>query len=52
MSPVFPSISKKGYGENSNILNEIQKRNQFKRKTGLLWEEFMKIILVEFSTAE
>lgn len=27
ISPVFPSISKKGYGENSNILNEIQKRN-------------------------
>lgn len=27
ISPVFPSISKKGYGENSKILNEIQKRN-------------------------
>lgn len=27
ISPVFPSISKKGYGENSNILNDIKKRN-------------------------
>ena len=27
ISPVFPGISKKGYGENSNILNEIKKRN-------------------------
>lgn len=27
ISPVFPSISKKGYGENSNILYEIKKRN-------------------------
>lgn len=27
ISSVFPSISKKGYGENSNILNEIKKRN-------------------------
>lgn len=27
ISPVFPSISKKGYGENSNILNEIKERN-------------------------
>ena len=27
ISPVFPSISKKGYGENSNILNEIKKRD-------------------------
>lgn len=27
ISPVFPSISKKGYGENSNILNEIKKQN-------------------------
>lgn len=27
ISPVFPSISKKEYGENSNILNEIKKRN-------------------------
>jgi thiamine-phosphate pyrophosphorylase len=26
ISPVFPSISKKGYGENSNILNEIKER--------------------------
>jgi thiamine-phosphate pyrophosphorylase len=26
ISPVFPSISKKGYGENSNILNDIKKR--------------------------
>jgi thiamine-phosphate pyrophosphorylase len=26
ISPVFPSISKKGYGENSNILNEIKRR--------------------------
>lgn len=27
ISPVFPSISKKGYGENSNILNDIKNRN-------------------------
>lgn len=27
ISPVFLSISKKGYGENSNILNEIKKRD-------------------------
>ena len=27
ISPVFPSISKKGYGENSMILNEIKKRD-------------------------
>jgi len=27
ISPVFPSISKKGYGENSNVLHEIKKRN-------------------------
>ena len=27
ISLVFPSISKKGYGENSNILYEIKKRN-------------------------
>lgn len=27
ISPVFPSISKKGYGENSNILDEIKKRD-------------------------
>lgn len=27
ISPVFPSISKKGYGENSNILNDIKKRS-------------------------
>ncbi|WP_449400273.1 thiamine phosphate synthase [Chryseobacterium wanjuense] len=27
ISPVFPSISKKGYGENSNILSEIERRN-------------------------
>jgi len=26
ISPVFPSISKKGYGENSTILNDIKKR--------------------------
>jgi len=26
ISPVFPSISKKGYGENSNTLNDIKKR--------------------------
>lgn len=27
ISPVFPSISKKGYGENSNILNDIKKQD-------------------------
>lgn len=27
ISPVFPSISKKGYGKDSNILNEIEKRD-------------------------
>ena len=27
VSPVFPSISKKGYGENSAVLHEIKKRN-------------------------
>ena len=27
ISPVFPSISKKGYGENSTILSDIKKRN-------------------------
>lgn len=27
ISPVFPSISKKGYGENSMILNDIKKRD-------------------------
>jgi thiamine-phosphate pyrophosphorylase len=27
ISPVFPSISKKGYGENSNILSDIKKRD-------------------------
>lgn len=27
ISPVFPSISKKGYGENSNILKDIKKRD-------------------------
>lgn len=27
ISPVFPSISKKGYGENSTIVNDIKKRN-------------------------
>jgi thiamine-phosphate pyrophosphorylase len=32
ISPVFPSISKKGYGENSNILMRL-KTEQFKRKT-------------------
>lgn len=26
ISPVFPSISKKGYGENSNVLSEIKNR--------------------------
>lgn len=26
ISPVFPSISKKGYGENSMILNDVKKR--------------------------
>jgi len=26
ISPIFPSISKKGYGENSTILNDIKKR--------------------------
>lgn len=26
ISPVFPSISKKGYGKNSNTLNDIKKR--------------------------
>ena len=32
ISPAFPSISKKGYGENSNILNDIKKRNNFNVK--------------------
>ncbi|WP_415329383.1 thiamine phosphate synthase [Chryseobacterium sp. MMS23-Vi53] len=32
ISPVFPSISKKGYGENSNILNDIKRRNNSKVK--------------------
>src|SRR5690606_892723 len=27
ISPVFPSISKKGYGENSMVLTDIKKRN-------------------------
>lgn len=27
ISPVFPSISKKGYGKDSDILNEIEKRD-------------------------
>ncbi|WP_263602074.1 thiamine phosphate synthase [Chryseobacterium sp. PET-29] len=27
ISPVFPSISKKGYGKDSEILNDIKKRN-------------------------
>lgn len=27
ISPVFPSISKKGYGENSTVLTDIKKRN-------------------------
>lgn len=27
ISPVFPSISKKGYGENLTVLNDIKKRN-------------------------
>jgi len=26
VSPIFPSISKKGYGENSNILNDMKRR--------------------------
>jgi len=32
ISPVFPSISKKGYGENSTILNDMNKRNHSKVK--------------------
>ena len=32
ISPVFQSISKKGYGENSNILNDIKRRNNSKVK--------------------
>ncbi|MFL9835201.1 thiamine phosphate synthase [Chryseobacterium terrae] len=32
VSPVFPSISKKGYGKNSNILNDIKKRDNSKVK--------------------
>ncbi len=32
ISPVFPSISKKGYGENSNILNDTKRRNNAKVK--------------------
>jgi len=32
ISPVFPSISKKGYGESSTILNEIKKRDNPKVK--------------------
>lgn len=32
ISPVFPSISKKGYGENSTILNDIKKRNNLNVK--------------------
>lgn len=32
ISPVFPSISKKGYGENSTILNDIKNRNNLNVK--------------------
>ncbi|PJJ64785.1 thiamine phosphate synthase [Chryseobacterium geocarposphaerae] len=32
VSPVFPSISKKGYGENSTILNDIIRRENSKVK--------------------
>ncbi|WP_326981309.1 thiamine phosphate synthase [Chryseobacterium sp. MYb264] len=32
VSPVFPSISKKGYGENSTILRDIKKRDNSKVK--------------------
>lgn len=32
ISPVFPSISKKGYGENSTILNDIKRRKNSKVK--------------------
>lgn len=32
ISPVFPSISKKGYGENSDILNDIKRRENSKVK--------------------
>ncbi|WEK68593.1 MAG: thiamine phosphate synthase [Candidatus Chryseobacterium colombiense] len=32
VSPVFPSISKKGYGENSTILNDIKRRKNSKVK--------------------
>ncbi|MGO4707749.1 thiamine phosphate synthase [Chryseobacterium sp. 2TAF14] len=32
LSPVFPSISKKGYGKESTVLNDIKKRNNSKVK--------------------
>lgn len=32
VSPVFPSISKKGYGENTTILDDIKKRDNFNVK--------------------
>ncbi|MCW3160933.1 thiamine phosphate synthase [Chryseobacterium oryctis] len=32
ISPIFPSISKKGYGENSTILNDINKRDNIEVK--------------------
>lgn len=32
IGPVFPSISKKGYGENSTILNDIKRRKNSKVK--------------------
>lgn len=32
ISPIFPSISKKGYGENSTILKDIKKRTHFNVK--------------------
>ncbi|MCA6067402.1 thiamine phosphate synthase [Chryseobacterium sp. RG1] len=32
ISPVFPSISKKGYGESSNILNDLKRRENSKVK--------------------
>ncbi len=32
ISPIFPSISKIGYGENSQILSDIKKRTNYKTK--------------------
>ncbi|WBV59074.1 thiamine phosphate synthase [Chryseobacterium camelliae] len=32
ISPVFPSISKKGYGEDSTVLNDIKRRGNLKVK--------------------